>query len=161
MPREIERKFLLKSDAWRSHVRHSQPMSQGYLSRSGRSSVRVRVAGAKAWLNIKSGGLVASRLEYEYPIPLDDARELLTLAEAPLIEKTRHLVEHGGKTWEIDEFQGENAGLVVAELELDSEDQPFARPSWLGLEVTELRRYYNVCLVEHPYRAWNDDERNP
>jgi adenylate cyclase len=159
MPREIERKFLLKNDDWRPQVRESQRMSQGYLASSGRSSVRVRVAGERAWLNIKSGGLVASRQEFEYPVPVEDARELLALAEGSLIEKTRHLVEHGGMTWEIDEFHGENSGLVVAELELDREDQPFTRPPWLGAEVTELRRYYNVCLVEHPYSAWNDAER--
>jgi adenylate cyclase len=161
MPREIERKFLPKSDAWRSQVRESRAMSQGYLASGGRLSVRVRVAGHEAWLNIKAGGFVASRQEYEYPVPLDEARELLALAEGPLIEKTRHLVEHGGMTWEIDEFHGENDGLVVAELELDSEDEPFARPPWLGPEVTQHRRYYNVCLVTHPYRAWNDTERNP
>jgi len=161
MPREIERKFLLESDAWRSQARESRPMSQGYLASSARSSVRVRIAGPHAWLNIKSGGLVASRQEFEYSIPLDDARELLALAEGPLIEKTRHFVEHGGMTWEIDEFHGDNAGLVVAELELDSEDQPFQLPEWVGVEVTHLRRYYNVCLVQHPYRAWTDAERNP
>jgi adenylate cyclase len=178
MPREIERKFLLKSDAWRSHVRESRPMSQGYLASAGQLSVRVRVAAPEAWLNIKAGGLVASvmdggsasiagsnlgpsRAEYEYAIPLDEARELLALAQTPLIEKTRHFVEHGGTTWEIDEFDGDNAGLVVAEVELDSEDSPFARPPWLGVEVTHLRRYYNVCLVSHPYRAWNEAERNP
>jgi adenylate cyclase len=161
MAREIERKFLLKNDTWRAAVRRSQPMSQGYLASTPRSSVRVRIAGAEAWLNIKSGGLVASRLEFEYPVPVEDARELLALAEGPLVEKTRHFVEHGGMTFEIDEFHGENSGLVVAELELDREDQPFARPPWLGREVTELRRYYNVCLVEHPYRAWTDAERNP
>ena len=136
-------------------------MSQGYLASGARLSVRVRVAGHEAWLNIKAGGLVASRQEYEYPVPLDEAHELLVLAEGPLIEKTRHFVEHGGMTWEIDEFHGENEGLVVAELELDSEDEPFARPPWLGPEVTQLRRYYNVCLVTHPYSAWNDAERNP
>jgi adenylate cyclase len=161
MPREIERKFLLKSDAWRSQVRESRPMSQGYLASAGNVSVRVRVAGPDATLNIKAGGLVASRAEYEYAIPRDDARELLALAEGPLVEKTRHFVEHGGMTWEIDEFHGDNAGLVVAEIELDSEDSPFARPPWLGVEVTHLRRYYNVCLVSHPYRAWNEAERNP
>lgn len=161
MPREIERKFLPKSDTWRSQVWESRAMSQGYLASGGRLSVRVRVAGNDAWLNIKAGGLVASRQEYEYPVPLDEARELLALAEGPLIEKTRHLVEHGGMTWEIDEFHGENDGLVVAELELDSEDEPFARPPWLGLEVTQHRRYYNVCLVTYPYRAWNDAERHP
>jgi adenylate cyclase len=161
MPREIERKFLPKSDAWRAQVRQSRPMSQGYLASSGNVSVRVRVAGNEAWLNIKAGGLVASRQEYEYPVPVGEARELLALAEGPLIEKTRHFVEHGGSTWEIDEFHGDNLGLVVAELELDSEDAPFARPAWLGVEVTQLRRYYNVCLVTHPYRAWNETERNP
>jgi adenylate cyclase len=161
MPREIERKFLLKNDAWRRDVRESRPMSQGYLSSSGRTSVRVRIAGPHAWLNIKAGGLVASRQEYEYSIPLDEARELLALASGPLVEKTRHFVEHGGMTFEIDEFHGENSGLVVAELELDREDAPFPRPAWLGVDVTELRRYYNVCLVEHPYCEWNDAERNP
>jgi adenylate cyclase len=161
MPREIERKFLLKSDAWRSQVRESRPMSQGYLCSGSKLSVRVRVAQQQAWLNIKAGGLVPSRQEYEYPLPLDEARELLALAEGPLIEKTRHFVEHGGMTWEIDEFDGDNSGLVVAEVELDSEDSRFARPPWIGVEVTHLRRYYNVCLVSHPYRAWNEAERNP
>ena len=136
-------------------------MSQGYLASGGNVSVRVRIAGPEAWLNIKAGGFVASRPEYEYPIPLGEARELLALAEGPLIEKTRHFVEHGGMTWEVDEFHGDNSGLVVAELELDSEGAAFSRPPWLGQEVTELRRYYNVCLVKHPYRAWNEAERNP
>ncbi|HWN39085.1 MAG TPA: CYTH domain-containing protein, partial [Gammaproteobacteria bacterium] len=132
-----------------------------YLASGGNVSIRVRIAGDEAWLNIKAGGFVASRQEYEYPLPLDEARELLALAEGPLVEKTRHYVEQGALTWEIDEFHGDNSGLVVAELELDSEDADFARPPWLGIEVTELRRYYNVCLVKHPYRAWNEAERNP
>ena len=161
MAREIERKFLLKSDEWRAHVRQSSPMTQGYLVSGARLSVRVRIAGREAWLNIKAGGLVASRQEYEYPVPLGEARELLALAEGPLIDKTRHFVEHGGRTWEIDEFHGANEGLVVAELELESEGAAFARPPWLGIEVTELRRYYNVCLVTHPFSAWTDAERNP
>jgi adenylate cyclase len=161
MPREIERKFLLQSDTWRPLAQRRQAMSQGYLVGSERASVRVRVAGEEARLNIKSGGLVASRQEYEYAIPLEEALELLGLCTGPLIEKTRHWVDYGGFEWEIDEFHGANQGLVVAELELDREDQVFPRPSWLGKEVTHLRRYYNVCLVDHPFRAWTDTERHP
>ncbi len=161
MPREIERKFLLKSDAWRARAHAAQPMRQGYLAGGARTSVRVRIAGDEARLNIKSGDLVASRQEYEYSIPLDEAGELLALAQRPLIEKTRHLVTYAGKTWEIDEFHGDNQGLVVAELELDSEDEKFEPPPWLGKEVTHLRRYYNVCLVEHPYCKWTEAERTP
>jgi adenylate cyclase len=161
MPREIERKFLLKNDAWRALAERSRRMTQGYLASGGRVSVRVRVAGDDAWLNLKAGGFVASRPEYEYPIPVDEARELLALADGPLIDKTRHYVPHGELEWEIDEFHGDNAGLVVAELELEREGQEFSRPQWLGAEVTELRRYYNVCLVQHPYSAWTDAERQP
>lgn len=159
MPREIERKFLLKNDDWRRLAQRSQRMSQGYLASGGRVSVRVRIAGDEARLNMKAGGLVASRHEYEYPIPAADARELLALADGPLIDKTRHFVEYAGKTWEVDEFHGDNSGLIVAELELAREDEPFSRPPWLGAEVTQLARYYNVCLVKHPYRAWTDAER--
>jgi adenylate cyclase len=161
MPREIERKFLLLSDAWRDLAHRHQVMSQGYLAGTERVSVRVRVAGDHAHLNIKSGGFVASRLEYEYEIPVGEARELLTLCPGPLVEKTRHYVAFGGFEWEVDEFVGANAGLIVAELELDAEDQAFPRPAWLGVEVTHLRRYYNVSLVEHPFSAWTDAERRP
>jgi adenylate cyclase len=161
MPREIERKFLLQNDAWRGEVSRSQPMSQGYLARGGRASVRVRIAGSAAWLNIKIGGLVASRQEYEYEVPVEEARELLAAAEGPLIEKTRHFVERDGVTFEIDEFHGDNAGLIVAEVELDREDAQVPRPPWLAGEVTQLERYYNVCLVTYPYRAWTEAERNP
>ena|SRR5881394_4072801 len=161
MPREIERKFLLFSDAWRPLAHRRQAMSQGYLAGSERVSVRVRVAGHEAHLNIKSGGLVASRQEYEYAVPIDEARELLTLCPGPLVEKTRHYVDFGGFEWEVDEFDGANAGLIVAELELDAEDQAFPRPAWLGQEVTHLRRYYNVSLVGHPFSAWTDAERRP
>jgi adenylate cyclase len=161
VPREIERKFLLANDSWRSRVQRSEKMIQGYIASGERLSVRVRVAGDAAWLNIKAGGLVASRLEYEYGIPVADARELLQVAGGPIIEKTRHFVEHDGCEWEVDEFHGDNAGLVVAELELDSEDQRFPRPPWLGAEVTAHERYYNVRLVTHPYREWTEAERNP
>jgi adenylate cyclase len=161
MPREIERKFLVKSDDWRRLAHRSERMSQGYLASGGRVSVRVRIAGDEARLNMKTARLGASRQEYEYPIPAADARELLALADGPLIDKTRHLVEHGGFEWEVDEFHGENAGLVVAELELTHEEEQFPRPPWLGVEVTQHARYYNSCLVQHPYRVWTEAERNP
>jgi len=161
VPREIERKFLPTSDAWRAAAVRSERMSQGYVAGSDRASVRVRIAGANAALNIKSGGLVAARQEYEYAIPLDHARELLALCVGPLIDKTRHIVPHGGFEWEVDEFHGDNEGLIVAELELDFEGQDFPRPDWIGTEVTHLARYYNVNLVRHPYRAWSGQERNP
>jgi len=161
MPQEIERKFLPSDDSWRALAHRKQRMTQGYLASGGRVSVRVRIAGDDARLNMKAGGLVASRQEYEYAIPLDEARELLALADGPLIDKTRHYVVHGGMTWEVDEFHGDNAGLVVAEVELAREDEEFSLPPWLGVEVTALRRYYNVCLVTHPYREWTEAERNP
>ena len=161
MPREIERKFLLQGDAWRAAASHTRAMSQGYVASSDRVSVRVRLAGDDAWLNLKSGGLVASRAEYEYSIPAVHARELLLLCAGPLIDKTRHFVPYGDFEWEIDEFHGDNAGLIVAELELDREDQKFPKPDWLGAEVTHLRRYYNVCLVDYPYSQWTAAERNP
>jgi adenylate cyclase len=161
MPREIERKFLLLSEGWRALAERQQRMTQGYIAASDRISVRVRIAGDDAWLNVKSGGLVASRLEYEYAVPVAHARELLAVAVGPLVEKTRHFVPYGGMEWEVDEFHGDNSGLVVAELELDREDQVFARPPWAGAEVTHLPRYYNVSLVNHPYRQWTAAERNP
>lgn len=159
MPREIERKFLLKTDAWRALAHRNRAMSQGYIAGNERASVRVRIAGDEAWLNIKCGGFVASRAEFDYSIPLADARELLAAGSRGLVEKTRYWVRHGDFEWEVDEFHGHNAGLVVAELELEREDAPFPRPDWIGDEVTHLRRYYNVCLVDHPYSAWSDAER--
>jgi adenylate cyclase len=136
-------------------------MRQGYLVNGGPGSIRVRVAGDDAWLNIKSGGLTAVRHEFEYPIPVRDAEELLALlAVGPLVDKTRHFVPLAdGLEWEIDEFHGRNSGLIVAELELTREDQPFAKPRWIGAEVTHLARYYNVNLVDHPYDEWSDAER--
>lgn len=161
MAREIERKFLLTNEGWRALAERRQRMTQGYIAAGERVSVRLRIAGDEAWLNIKAGGLVASRLEYEYAVPVADARELLALAVGPLIEKTRHFVPYDRMTWEVDEFHGDNVGLVVAEIELDREDQAFARPPWAGVEVTQLTRYYNVSLVNHPYRQWTEAERNP
>ncbi len=154
MGTEIERKFLLQGDAWRSlavGVRYRQ----GYLSSAKERTVRIRTAGDTAFLTIKGLATGATRAEYEYAIPLADGNEMLdTLAEQPLIEKVRYTIAHGNAIWEIDEFLGENQGLVVAEVELSSEDQRFDRPQWLGEEVTGDPRYYNSSLVAHPYNRW-------
>ena len=156
MAKEIERKFLLTDDSWRSEVIKSTLFRQGYLVGGVESSVRIRVEGDSANINIKSATLDISRLEYEYEISLDDAGELLdNLCQKPIIEKTRHIVPADrGHKWEIDEFCGDNAGLIVAEIELGSEDELFAKPAWLGKEVSDDPRYYNVCLVKHPYKDW-------
>jgi adenylate cyclase len=156
---EIERKFLLADDRWRAAIEHSERLAQGYLGGS-RASVRVRIGGGRAWLNIKARVRGAARLEFEYPIPLADGEQLLAeLCEPGRIDKVRHHVRHAGALWEIDEFGGANAGLVVAEIELDAVDSAFERPAWLGREVTDQARYYNVALAERPYAQWSDSER--
>lgn len=156
MAAEIERKFLVTSDAWRHGAERSQVIRQGYFGGTPRASVRVRATDDAAWLNIKSATLGIERHEYEYPVPLSDAEEMLAhLCEGPLIEKTRHHVQYAGHTWEVDEFFGDNAGLVVAELELEHADEPYTAPEWLGAEVSDDPRYYNVSLVRHPYREWS------
>jgi adenylate cyclase len=154
---EIERKFLVASDGWRSAIDSSETMVQGYFGGDERASVRVRVVGERAYLNIKGKTLGARRLEFEYPVPLSDARDMLReLAGDRVIAKTRHYVRNAGHRWEIDEFGGANEGLIVAEIELHAEDEPFERPDWVGAEVTDEARYYNVCLVTHPYSDWAD-----
>lgn len=152
---EIERKFLVVGNAWQSDAVASKPMKQGYLGRLGRASVRIRTTEDTGYLNIKSAELGISRREYEYAIPLAEAEEMLEgLAEGAIIDKTRYIVPVGAHTWEIDVFAGANAGLVVAEVELATPDEAFERPSWLGEEVSDDPRYYNVCLVTHPYSDW-------
>ncbi len=164
---EIERKFLVTNEAWRAQAERAQRMVQGYLidaalvqSQTGtRCSMRVRVGGEKAWLNIKSATLGVARQEYDYPIPVDDAERMLRDFCNGVVEKVRHYVPHAGLTFEVDEFSGDNAGLVVAEVELQSADQSIDRPAWLGREVTEHLRYYNLNLLQHPYSRWNERER--
>jgi CYTH domain-containing protein len=152
--REIERKFLVAGDDWRA-LGTASAFRQGYLSTVKERTVRVRVAGDRGLLTIKGITLGATRSEFEYPIPVEDARTMLAeLCERPIIEKVRHVVEYAGKTWEIDEFEGVNAGLVVAEIELEDEDEPFERPPWIGEEVTGDPRYYNANLIDHPYTEW-------
>lgn len=161
MALEIERKFLLRSDAWRAQVATRVLMRQGYLSSGSRCSIRARIAGELAWLNLKAKRSGMTRLEYEYPIPTADANEILDqLCEGPLIEKYRHEIPSGPHIWEIDEFLGDNRGLIVAEIELGSEAETFARPDWLGDEVTADERYYNFNLATNPFKAWAGRERD-
>lgn len=150
---EIERKFLLADATWRDAASTGTRYVQGYLG-GDRCSVRVRREGDVARLNIKSIALGTTRQEFEYAIPLDDAEALLASFCDQRVEKIRYHVDFAGKRWEIDEFLGDNAGLVVAEIELGHEDEEFARPAWLGEEVTDDKRYYNVNLTNHPYRDW-------
>lgn len=154
MGKEIERKFLLTSDDYRQY---SVPVyyRQAYLSVEPERTVRVRVVGDEAFLTIKGKSDNATRTEFEYKIPLDDAIHLLDhLCKNPIIEKHRYKVPIDGLVWEIDEFYGENEGLIVAELELQSEDQPFQKPEWVGKEVTGDPRYFNANLIKHPFKNW-------
>ena len=154
---EIERKFKLKE--------HFRPtgvgieMAQGYLSRDPRRTVRIRIAGIQGFLTIKGETCGATRSEYEYEIPAEEARELLALCDTPLVEKTRYVEMFCGKRWEVDIFHGANEGLRVAEIELAAEAEEFALPEWVGDEVTGERRYYNAALIAHPYSAWSVQER--
>ena len=159
---EFERKFLVVGDGWRTQALRAETMAQGYLAGppAARCSVRVRVVGEHAFLNIKSVTAGIARDEYEYAIALDDAQRMLATLAGAVVEKQRHYVEVDGHTFEIDEFRGDNAGLIVAELELDTIDAPFPRPAWLGPEVSDLKRYYNLNLAAHPYSRWTAAERN-
>ena len=155
MGTEIERKFLLADDGWRSVGGEGKLYRQGYLSTAVERNVRVRIIGDRGFLTVKGRSAGITRLEFEYEIPLADASRMLDeLCHRPLIEKTRHLVEHCGLTWEIDEFAGDNAGLVVAEVELESESQEVDPPAWVGVEVTDDPRYLNSSLVEKPFTTW-------
>lgn len=155
---EVEHKFLLANNDWRKQVSHSVKYRQGYLSSLATNSIRVRVSDSQAWLNIKSATIGNQRFEYEYEIPMQDADEIITnLCKRPLIEKTRHFVAHDKHLWEIDEFDGDNEGLIVAEIELSKPYEVYVKPSWVGQEVTHDLRYYNNNLVIHPYSEWRDN----
>ena len=154
MPKEIERKFLLANDDWRGLV-EGVYLCQGYLSTDTHCAVRVRIAENSAWVGIKGENHGVTRLEFEYPVPLEDARLMLErLAKRPLIEKTRYAVPFAELIWEVDEFHGDNQGLIIAEVELEDEAQTFTRPDWVGREVTGDPRYYNANLVATPYKSW-------
>lgn len=164
---EIERKFLLASDDWRPQVAHSERIAQGYLvgaqalrNGSARASVRARISGEQAWLNIKAARVGIERAEFDYPIPSADAEAMLAELCDGVLEKIRHHVHVDGTLFEVDEFLGDNAGLIVAEIELPAVDAAFPRPPWLGVEVSALARYYNVNLIEQPYAGWSQAERD-
>lgn len=153
MATEIERKFLVKSDAWRDGP-PGERICQGYLCRDEERTVRVRTKGEKAYLTIKGLSEGISRQEFEYPIPFEEAESLLKMCLPELLDKTRYERPQGGHCWEIDVFHGANDGLIVAEIELDEEDQDFEKPDWVGEEVSDDPRYYNSCLAEHPWSEW-------
>jgi len=154
MGKEIERKFLVKGDSWRAQA-HGKRYRQGYLSTVKERTVRVRVAGDQGYITIKGITIGDTRPEYEYEIPLADANEMIDkLCERPFIEKTRYRLPQDDIVWEIDEFEGDNRGLIVAEVELKDEQQSYPKPDWLGQEVTGDPRYFNANLVAKPFTTW-------
>lgn len=155
---EIEKKFLLINDDWKKDTT-STIYYQGYLHSGAGKTVRVRIAGEKSFLTIKGKHSGISRMEFEYAIPMEDAKVLLEeLCEKPIIHKKRYLKNHGGFLWEIDEFYGENQGLILAEIELEDEQQNFPKPTWVGKEVTHDGRFYNANLRVNPYKNWKDTD---
>jgi adenylate cyclase len=156
MHTEIERKFLVTGNEWRKAKSFS--INQGYLTSEKGKTIRVRLAGEKAFLTIKGKRKGLARPEFEYEIPVSDAEQLLKLCDGPIIEKKRYVVVFKGSKWEVDEFMGQNTGLIVAEIELKKEDQPFERPAWVGREVTGDPRYHNANLVSNPFSTWREQE---
>ncbi len=158
MGKEIERKFLTKSQDWRN-LGEGVSYLQGYLSTEKGRTVRVRVVGNQGYITIKGPSVGIVRPEYEYEIPCEDAREIISsLCEKPIIDKKRYKIRSGSHLWEVDEFFGENEGLVIAEVELQDESEEVELPAWIGREVTGDRRYYNAHLVKNPYSLWKDRE---
>ena len=153
MGKEIERKFLVKGNDWRKLAQGTH-YRQGYLSTVKERTVRVRTIDDKGFLTVKGITVGASRLECEYDVPVKDALEMLEICEQPIIEKSRYKIKYGGFTWEVDEFYGINQGLIVAEIELESEDQKFDKPDWIGEEVTGDPKYFNSNLIKNPFTKW-------
>lgn len=153
MAKEIERKFLV-AEGWRPEG-EGDYIAQGYLSSNEQAAVRIRIRNGHGYLTVKSNVNGVTRLEYEYEVPLSDAEEMLKLCQGPVIEKHRHLLPAGeGRTWEVDVFHGDNEGLIVAEIELDDEEDCFIRPVWLMEEVSTDPRYFNCNLAKNPYKNW-------
>ena len=159
MPREIERKFLVANDGWRVHADAGRRLRQAYLAETGRAVVRARLEGTGAVLTIKSAEPGLSRQEFEYPVPVSDAEALIELRQGSVLEKTRFHVPHAGRRWEVDVYEGDNTGLTIAEIELESEAAAVDLPAWIGREVTGERRFYASALAERPYSSWSARER--
>ena len=159
---EIERKFLVRNDDYKRQAYASSRISQGYICSGHGRTVRVRIRDSRGYLTIKGPSDTAglSRYEFEKEITLDEAQQLMKLCEPGAIDKTRYLVKSGTHTFEVDEFYGENAGLVIAEVELQSEDEPFEKPAFVGSEVTGNRRFYNAHLIKLPFCAWSEQEKS-
>lgn len=164
MGKEIERKYLVKKAEWRSHKEYLQSQSpdigkkysQGYIPTNNGTTVRLRIIGEQGYITIKSGTVGHTRSEFEYPIPIEDAAEMLnTLCLKPLIEKIRYKINSGSLVWEVDEFSGENEGLIIAEVELENESQQVDLPNWIEREVND-KKYFNSYLAKHPYSQWKD-----
>jgi len=163
---EIERKFRVTGEGWRDQASHRERIAQGYLAgaqpiEAGLTacSVRVRISGEQAWINVKSATAGIARAEFEYPIPVNDAQAMLDTLAGGVLEKIRHHVTVDGSHFEVDEFLGANAGLILAEVELPREDAPYARPDWLGQDVSEEGRFYNIRLIERPFGQWTAAEQ--
>lgn len=155
MPQEIERKFLVANDGWRAGADRGRVLRQAYLATTGRASIRVRIEdGTRAFLTVKGARAGLSRAEFEYPVPVADAEALARLRQGSELRKVRFQVAHAGHVWEIDVYEGENDGLVVAEVELESEDAAVTLPPWVGREVTGDRRYYAANLSLRPFASW-------
>jgi adenylate cyclase len=152
---EVERKFLVRGDGWRDLATHRRQIRQAYLAPNGRASVRVRIVdNSSATLTIKNRGAGMRRLDLEYPIPVLEAESLVSLRSGTIVEKVRHIVPFAGATWEVDVFSGDNAGLVIAEVELRDEHQHVELPPWVGAEVTGQVQYYNGTLAHYPFGRW-------
>ena len=161
MALEIERKFLVNGESWRAARTKSVNMRQAYFATTNKVSIRIRISDTRAFLNFKSTHSLAEREEFEYEVPTADGlRMLSSLCDKEQIVKTRHYIEHAGNTWMVDEFLELNQGLVVAEIELKNRTQTIEKPPWLGVEVTQIPRYYNHFLAQKPYISWSESERN-
>ena len=157
MSTEIERKYMVVEESWKTEVVQSTPIEQGYFPTQKGVTVRIRRRGEKGYLTVKGPSFGISRAEFEYTIPLSDAIEMLeTLCQGGRIQKVRHLIPYGDHTWELDVFEGANQGLVTAEVELQAEDETFEKPPWLGREVSEDPRYRNAALVRAPFSQWGE-----